>query len=114
MRRAERRSRLSSIVGHDASIIEKVRRLILVLLAIGAVLSGCSSGSTTFSFRDGQQFAQSEIQQGNPLLVNPKTECDSLVSAGSVPGIDDQGQWEAGCEAAMANAQFVTGSSGTG
>ena len=92
-----------------------MRRLILVLLAIGIVLSGCSSISSSGpSFRDGEQFAQGQIQQGNPLLVNPKAECDSLVSAGSVPNIDDQGQWEAGCEAALANAHFIGGSTGTG
>jgi hypothetical protein len=97
------------------STIEGVRRLILFLLAIGTVLSGCSSGSSSGpSFRDGEAFAQGQIQQGNPLLVNPKAECDSLVSAGSVPPIDDQGQWEAGCEAALANAHFVGGSTGTG
>ncbi len=89
--------------------------MILVLLAIGTVLSGCSSITNSGpSFRDGEAFAQGEIQQGNPLLVNPKDECDSLVANGSVPGIDNQGQWEAGCEAALANAQFVGGSTGTG
>ena len=67
-----------------------------------------------FSYRDGEAFAQSQIQQGNPLLVNAKAECDSLVADGSVPNNDDKGQWEAGCEAALANADFVGGSTGTG
>ncbi len=97
--------------------IDDVRRVIIILLAIGigTVLSACPSGSRTgASFRDGEEFAQSQIQQGNPLLVNAKVECDSLVADGSVPSIDDQGQWEAGCEAALANAHFVGGSTGTG
>ena len=88
--------------------------MVLLATGIGAVLSGCPSGlSSGSSFRDGEAFAQGQVQQGNPLLVNPKTECDSLVSDGSVPSIDDQGQWEAGCEAALANATFV-GSTGGG
>jgi hypothetical protein len=53
------------------------------------------------------------VQQGNPLVGDPKDECMTLVAQGSVPAIDDQTQWVAGCEAALANQHFF-GGSGTG
>ena len=89
--------------------------MILGLVAIGIVVAGCSSVTNSGpSYRDGEQFAQGEIEQGNPLAGNPQDECMSLVAQGSVPAIDDQSQWVAGCEAAMANQHFIGGSTGTG
>lgn len=86
----------------------------MIVLAVGTVLAGCSSVGITSSYRDGEAFAQGEIQQGNPLIGDPQAECASLVGLGSVPSVDDQGQWVAGCQAAMANQTFVGGSTGTG
>ena len=86
----------------------------MIALAVGTALAGCSAAGTSSSYRDGQAFAQGEIQQGNPLIGNPQDECASLAGLGSVPSIDDQGQWLAGCQAAMANQTFIGGSTGTG
>jgi hypothetical protein len=93
-----------------------VRRLILSALAVGMVLAGCSSVASNggFSFRDGENFAQAEIQQGNPLVGDPQVECQTLEQQGSIPDRDDKGQWLAGCQAALANASFIGGSTGTG
>jgi hypothetical protein len=91
-----------------------VRRLILGLV-IGAVLAGCSSGSAgsagsgTTSYNDGYSYAQVIfIQQGRAMIGGPAAQCSVLASQGAVPGSDKQDQWEAGCQAALANATSVT------
>ena len=89
-----------------------MRRLILGL-AIGAVLAGCSSGgsaqSGTHSYNDGYSYAQVIfIQQGRQMIGGPAAQCSVLASQGAVPGADKQDQWEAGCQAALANANSVT------
>ena len=84
------------------------------VLAVGTLLAGCSQVSGLGrSYKDGQGFAQGEIQKGNPLIGDPKTECNSLTSVGAVPDRDDRNQWLAGCEAVMATQTFVGGSTGT-
>jgi hypothetical protein len=90
-----------------------VRRLILGL-AIGGVLAGCSSGggsgsSGTRSYNDGFSYAQVIfIQQGRAMIGGPAAQCAELASQGSVPGADKQNEWEAGCQAALANAPSLT------
>jgi hypothetical protein len=77
-------------------------------LTVGILAAGCSSLSNPgVSFKDGKAFAQGQIQQGTPLVADAKTACAVLAAQGSVPNLDDQGQWEAGCEAGLANATFM-------
>ncbi len=86
----------------------------LGVLAMGTVLAGCSvSGNSGPSYRDGEAFAQGQIQQGNPLIGDAKAECNFLAGTGSIPDIDNRDQWLAGCEAALANQTFIGGSTGT-
>jgi hypothetical protein len=83
----------------------------LGVLAVGTVLAGCSAGSNSGpSYKDGVNFAQGEIQKGNPLIGNAQAECAALAAQGSVPDVDNRDQWVAGCEAALANQTFIGGS----
>jgi hypothetical protein len=95
-------------------IVAGMKRVILGVVAVGTLVAGCSAVTNSGpSYRDGEAFAQGEVQQGNPLVGDPKDECMTLVAQGSVPAIDDQTQWVAGCEAALANQHFF-GGTGTG
>ena len=85
-----------------------MKRSILGALTVGILVAGCSVVSNPgVSFRDGKAFAQGQIQQGTPLVANAQTACQVLAAEGGVPNLDDKGQWEAGCEAGLANATFM-------
>jgi hypothetical protein len=80
--------------------------LLLLSIVIAAVLGGCSSGPSV-AYKDGFNIAQN-IARGQTFLASgPATECSLLASRGLVPSQDDEGQWEAGCQAALAHANFL-------
>lgn len=85
-----------------------MRRLILGVVTVGTVLAGCAVASNPgVSYKDGEQYAQGQVQQGNPIVGNAQTACSVFAADGQVPNLDDKGTWEKGCQAGLANATFL-------
>lgn len=83
-----------------------MKRLLLGV-AVVLVLSGCSSGQKTGAYQDGYTVAHN-LDQGQTFLTSgPVAQCTLLASVHLVSQYEDVGQWEAGCEAALAHSNFV-------